>query len=94
MAYEQKEGDVIIFKNQTDNERAPQYKGHVFLNGEKRQISLWVKDGNKGKFFAGSIELAPRQPAPAPAPAQTSQMVHPAPITFAAVNSAEDDLPF
>jgi hypothetical protein len=92
MPYEQKEGDVIIFKNETDNERAPQYKGHVFLNGEKRQISLWVKDGAKGKFFAGSIELAPRQPAPAPA--QTSQIVHPAPITFAAVNSAEDDLPF
>ena len=92
MAYEQKEGDVIIFKNQTDNERAPQYKGHVFLNGEKRQISLWVKDGAKGKFFIGSIELAPRQPAPQTA--QTSQINHPAPITSAAVNSGEDDLPF
>lgn len=61
MPYEQKPGDIIIFKNtpkdgQQLHPNAPQYNGNgLDLNGNPIRISLWVKDGARGKFMAGSI---------------------------------------
>jgi hypothetical protein len=61
MAYEAKAGDVSIFKNETDNPKAPQYTGTCIApDGTTYRISLWVKDGQKGKFFSGKME-EPRQ---------------------------------
>lgn len=65
--YEQKPGDIIVFKNtpkdgQELHPNAPQYTGNgLDLNGNPIRISLWLKDGAKGKFMAGSIE-PPYQP--------------------------------
>lgn len=56
MAYEQREGDVSVFKNDTATGNQPQYRGSAMINGEKYKLSLWVKEGKKGKFFAGKIE--------------------------------------
>jgi hypothetical protein len=61
MAYETKPGDVSIFKNTTDNPKAPQYTGTCIApDGTPYRISLWVKEGAKGKFFSGKLE-EPRQ---------------------------------
>jgi hypothetical protein len=61
MPYEAKPGDVTIFKNTTDNPKAPQYTGTCITpDGTTYRISLWVKEGQKGKFFSGKIE-EPRQ---------------------------------
>jgi hypothetical protein len=61
MPYEAKPGDVTIFKNNTDNPKAPQYTGSCIApDGTTYRISLWVKEGQKGKFFSGKIE-EPRQ---------------------------------
>ena len=55
MAYEQKEGSGTIFKNdKKGNEKAPDYRGSVIINGVETEIALWVKDGQKGKFFSVS----------------------------------------
>jgi hypothetical protein len=54
--YERKEGDIIIFKNRSENQNAPTYKGTVLMNGQEMTVSLWVKEGAKGKFFAGKVE--------------------------------------
>ena len=57
MAYESKAGDVSIFKNNTENPKAPQYTGTCIApDGTTYRISLWVKEGAKGKFFAGRME--------------------------------------
>jgi hypothetical protein len=56
MAYEQREGDIVIFKNDKATGNQPQYRGTAMVDGTKKNISLWVKDGSKGKFFAGKIE--------------------------------------
>ena len=56
MAYEMREGDVSIFKNDNATGKQPQYRGTALINGEKYKLSLWVKDGKKGKFFSGKIE--------------------------------------
>jgi hypothetical protein len=54
--YEPRDGDVSIFKNENAQGKQPQYRGSAMISGEKFKISLWVKEGKKGKFFTGKIE--------------------------------------
>ena len=56
MGYEKKDGDVIIFKNDKKSDKQPDYRGTAQVDGKEMKISLWVKDGAKGKFFSGKIE--------------------------------------
>ena len=55
--YEQKPGDLIIFKNDKQEEdKHPDYKGWgVQLDGQAVDVALWIKHGTKGKFFSGRI---------------------------------------
>ena len=56
MAYEQKEGDISIFKNNNkEKDSQPDYTGSALINGQKMRVALWVKEGTKGKFFAGKV---------------------------------------
>jgi hypothetical protein len=57
MAYEQKEGDISIFKNNNkEKDSQPDYTGSALINGQKMRVALWVKEGTKGKFFAGKVQ--------------------------------------
>ena len=57
MAYEQKEGDISVFKNnKKETENQPDYTGTALINGQKMKVALWIKEGQKGKFFAGKIQ--------------------------------------
>jgi uncharacterized protein (DUF608 family) len=56
MSYEPKNGDVSIFKNDKAEGKQPAYRGTALIDGQKYKISLWVKEGQKGKFFTGRIE--------------------------------------
>ena len=48
---------VVIFKNnKKEKETQPDYTGTVNLNGVDFSVSLWIKEGKAGKFFAGSIQ--------------------------------------
>lgn len=69
MAYEQKEGSGAIFKNdKKGNEKAPDYKGSVFINGVETEIALWLREGQKGKFFSVSQKTKQaKQGTPQPA---------------------------
>jgi hypothetical protein len=75
MAYESKPGDVSIFKNNTDNPKAPQYTGTCIAeDGTTYRISLWVKEGQKGKFFAGRMEKPNAQKAVEPFNLETNDL--------------------
>ena len=78
-----------LFKNdKKGNERAPEYKGSMVINGQKYWLSAWLREAKSGqKFMSGAIQLAevPPQPAPAPAP----QPAAPKPMA-----DLEDDVPF
>lgn len=54
MAYEQKNGQGIIFKNSRKTaDNHPDYSGHMTgLDGKKYSVALWIKEGAKGKFFS------------------------------------------
>ena len=51
-----REGDVSVFKNDNATGKQPQYRGTALVDGQKRKLSLWIKEGAKGKFFSGRIE--------------------------------------
>ena len=57
MAYEMKEGQVTLFKNKNKKEdRHPEYKGEIMINGVLQDIALWVKESAKGeKYFSGKV---------------------------------------
>jgi len=53
----QKENTGSIFKNdRKETDKHPDYTGTINVEGKEWQISLWVKDGKKGKFFSASIK--------------------------------------
>ena len=56
MSYEEKDGDISIFKNEKKEGKQPDYTGKALVDGTKMRVSLWVREGAKGKFFSGRIE--------------------------------------
>ncbi len=57
MAYEQRPGSGTLFRNETDNPKAPAYKGELCLeDGRVIRLAGWVKEGAKGKFLSLSID--------------------------------------
>lgn len=62
MAYERKEGDGVLFKNdRKTDDRHPDYKGNALINGQEMDIGAWVKESAKTgqKFF--SLSIRPKQ---------------------------------
>jgi hypothetical protein len=57
VAFEQKDGQGAIFKNDNgDNPARPDYKGNCQIDGKTLSISAWVKEGTKGKFLSMKFE--------------------------------------
>ena len=56
--FEHKPGTATIFKNDFKKaENQPDYRGQgCDLNGNPFEISLWIKDGAKGKFFSAQLQ--------------------------------------
>jgi hypothetical protein len=61
MAYEQKPGDIAIFRNERkDKETQPDWKGTLITpTGETLEVAVWEK-GGKGTMLAGNVQI-PRQ---------------------------------
>lgn len=62
MAYERRNGDGVLFKNdrkQQDNQ--PDYTGNCLINGVEHDIGAWVKESkNTGKKFF-SLSIRPKR---------------------------------
>jgi hypothetical protein len=52
-----------------DNERRPDYRGTVNIDGVEYTLSGWVREGAKGKFISGPVELKKDEKQPAKATA-------------------------
>jgi len=58
MAYEQKPGQFVLFKNdKAGNDKRPDYRGDgLDLNGNPIEVAAWIKEGKKGKFMSCTIK--------------------------------------
>jgi hypothetical protein len=70
--YKPRPGTFTIFDNtKTKSGRAPDYKGEiVWLDGVTMDLAIWIKPGQNGPFYSGSITpKQQQQPKPEPPPA-------------------------
>lgn len=69
MAYEQKEGDIAIFKVKDHEGNRPEWTGRALIDGKERDVSLWIKSDT---MLAGQIkdkwkpDFEQAKPEPAP----------------------------
>jgi hypothetical protein len=66
MAFELKDGQGTMFVNdKKGNEKAPDRRGELMLNGVMYEIAGWVKQGQRGPWM--SISCKPKTEREAPA---------------------------
>jgi hypothetical protein len=77
---EKRDNSGVLFKSdKIENERSPQYKGNITVEGKDYWISAWVKEGKSGKFMG--LAVSPKEEyQPKQAPKK--------------VSIADEDLPF
>jgi uncharacterized protein (DUF736 family) len=51
MAEYSNENSGVLFKNESDNEKAPKYKGKINVNGNDYQLAAWVRESKSGTKF-------------------------------------------
>jgi hypothetical protein len=65
---EQRNNSGVLFINdKKENERSPQYKGNITVDGKDYWLSAWIKAGKSGKFMG--LAVSPKedyQPKQAP----------------------------
>jgi len=56
----QRDNSGVLFKNEKkDNERAPEYKGNITVDGKDYWLSAWIKEGKSGKFMG--LAVSPKE---------------------------------
>ena len=56
----QRDNSGVLFKSdKIENERSPQYKGNITVDGKDYWISAWVKEGKSGKFMG--LAVSPKE---------------------------------
>ena len=57
MAYEQREGQGALFKNNEKSDpKHPDYRGDMTVGGAKFWLAAWIKEGKNGKFMSLAIQ--------------------------------------
>lgn len=51
----------VLFKNESDNEKAPNYKGKINVNGKDFEIAAWVRESKAGTKFLSLKVQEPRE---------------------------------
>lgn len=41
----------VLFKNESENEKAPKYKGKINVGGKEYKLAAWIREGKSGAKF-------------------------------------------
>ena len=66
MAYEHKEGQGSLFKNDKQNDRQPDFKGTILISGTTYEIAAWNRTSQNGREYLSLQASLPRQNDAAP----------------------------
>lgn len=55
---------VLFRSDRKDNDRAPDYKGSIMVNGTDYWLSAWIKEGKSGKFMGLAVSPKETQAQP------------------------------
>lgn len=59
--FTRKDGDGVLFKNDDrKNDRAPNYRGNILINGQEYWLSGWLKESKSGDKYM-SLSAQPKQ---------------------------------
>jgi len=106
MAYEHKEGQGSLFKNEKQNDRQPDFKGTILIGGTTYEIAAWSRKTQNGREYLslqaglprqndGNAHQQPARPASASQPQyQAPQAPAPTYDDLPPVNPDDEDLPF
>jgi hypothetical protein len=74
----------VLFKNESDNEKAPMYKGKINVDGKEYELAAWLREAKsgKGKFLSLKVQEPRQKSEPKSAPKMER------------FEEIEDDLPF
>ena len=53
---------VLFVNDKKDNEKAPNYKGNIMVDGQEYWLSAWIKEGKTGKFLGLAVSPKDAQP--------------------------------
>ena len=60
---EKRNNSGVLFKNdKKENDRAPEYKGNIMVDGTEYWLSAWIKEGKSGKFMGLAVSPKDAQP--------------------------------
>jgi hypothetical protein len=56
----------VLFKNETDNEKDPMYKGKINVDGKEYELAAWLREAKsgKGKFLSLKVQEPRQKSAP------------------------------
>ena len=88
------EGHGVLFINdKKQNERQPDYKGNITVNGVKHELAAWLKISKAGNQFL-SISLGNPIQARGETRTYGGAQATPAPVTPASAVPEDDEIPF
>ncbi len=101
MAYQQREGQGSLFKNEKQNDRQPDFRGNILIKGVTYSISAWNRTSQNGREYI-SLQAEERssdaqqgyQQRPSYTPAAPSEVAPPPSLDDLTAAAAPEDLPF
>lgn len=56
----------VLFKNESENEKAPAYKGKINVDGKDYELAAWIREGKTGKFMSLKVQELRQKKPPEP----------------------------
>lgn len=94
MSYEQKDNDLVLFKNdKKESDKHPDYKGGGMVNGVEVWLSAWINKSKDGKTYM-SLKTQNKQEVQAKGMAQAKAAAAPAQRPQITDDWESDPIPF